>query len=346
LRNSDPIVIVDGIRMYAEQSANRNANLARRQAEASGSGSNYDVTKDTSAGIGYTSATPSPLDNIDPNTIETIEVLKGPSAATLYGPDAANGVIVITTKKGQAGPTRWNMSFDHGRTEMVGEYPELWLRWGREIFREEMIVCPVDNRSTGRGEDLVAGYPCIGDSVSTFQILNDPDLTILDRGHRIGGSVTASGGTQTLTYSVTGSYKDEVGLVRLPTYEMERYRAAFDVAPPDWMQRPQHLTQWAVRSSVGIRLGDKADLTFSGALSRTQQQKSVLQEQLGAMMTTSDPLSHRCPFPLESAGPRVLQWTGSGGSQSYRHSPHHGASGTEEMSQTKTVRRLRVTGRG
>jgi TonB-dependent SusC/RagA subfamily outer membrane receptor len=41
----------------------------------------------------------SPMDKIDPNIIATIEVFKGPSAASLYGPDAANGVIVITTKK-------------------------------------------------------------------------------------------------------------------------------------------------------------------------------------------------------------------------------------------------------
>ena len=36
--------------------------------------------------------------------------MKGPSAATLYGTNAANGVVVITTKKGRAGSTRWNWS--------------------------------------------------------------------------------------------------------------------------------------------------------------------------------------------------------------------------------------------
>ena len=44
---------------------------------------------------------------MNPDEIEDIEIVKGPSAATLYGTDAANGVIVITTKKGRAGATRW-----------------------------------------------------------------------------------------------------------------------------------------------------------------------------------------------------------------------------------------------
>jgi TonB-dependent SusC/RagA subfamily outer membrane receptor len=47
--------------------------------------------------------------DINPEEIESIEVVKGPSAATLYGTDAANGVIVITTKKGRAGAPRWNV---------------------------------------------------------------------------------------------------------------------------------------------------------------------------------------------------------------------------------------------
>ncbi len=48
------------------------------------------------------------MNTLSPEEIEDIEIVKGPSAATLYGTDAANGVIVVTTKKGRAGVTRWN----------------------------------------------------------------------------------------------------------------------------------------------------------------------------------------------------------------------------------------------
>src|SRR4051812_27968311 len=50
------------------------------------------------------------LNDFNPEDIESIEVLKGPSAATLYGTEAANGVINIITKKGASGVPRWNFT--------------------------------------------------------------------------------------------------------------------------------------------------------------------------------------------------------------------------------------------
>src|SRR3546814_4533966 len=61
---------------------------------------------------------PSPLDQIDPNSIESIEVFKGPSAATMYGADAANGVIVITTKRGRPGPAQWTARSEEHTSEL------------------------------------------------------------------------------------------------------------------------------------------------------------------------------------------------------------------------------------
>ncbi|MCH7476348.1 MAG: TonB-dependent receptor plug domain-containing protein, partial [Gemmatimonadetes bacterium] len=55
-----------------------------------------------------------PFDNIDPETIERIEVLKGAAAATLYGSEANAGVIQIFTKKGTAGAPRFNFNLQYG----------------------------------------------------------------------------------------------------------------------------------------------------------------------------------------------------------------------------------------
>jgi TonB-dependent SusC/RagA subfamily outer membrane receptor len=68
-----PIVIMDGVRMNS------------RNASAGTGGTSYRM-----------------LNALNPDEIEDIEIVKGPSAATLYGTDAANGVVVITTKKGHA----------------------------------------------------------------------------------------------------------------------------------------------------------------------------------------------------------------------------------------------------
>ena len=51
---------------------------------------------------------PSRINDINPEDIESIEIVKGPAAATLYGIQASNGVVRITTKRGRAGRARWN----------------------------------------------------------------------------------------------------------------------------------------------------------------------------------------------------------------------------------------------
>ncbi|MDQ6829332.1 MAG: TonB-dependent receptor plug domain-containing protein, partial [Gemmatimonadota bacterium] len=84
---NEPIYVIDGIRMTSTASS-----------IAFGSGGNN----------------PSRVGDIDPAEIENIEIVKGPSAATLYGTDAANGVIVITTKRGRAGKTRINAFVENG----------------------------------------------------------------------------------------------------------------------------------------------------------------------------------------------------------------------------------------
>ena len=72
---------------------------------------------------------------IDPNDIESINVLKGAAAAALYGSRAANGVLLITTKSGnpKKGPKSLNVTFRTGYSvEKISEIPEfqntLWCR--------------------------------------------------------------------------------------------------------------------------------------------------------------------------------------------------------------------------
>ena len=118
--NNDPIVVIDGIRVYASQSDTRNNNLA--PALTGGSGAVH----------GY--AAPSPLDQIDPSSIETIEVFKGPSASALYGSDAANGVIIITTKSGRAGPVHWSSNLGQGVNWLPGHL-------GQPITSNLVMMC-------------------------------------------------------------------------------------------------------------------------------------------------------------------------------------------------------------
>jgi TonB-dependent starch-binding outer membrane protein SusC len=84
--NTKPTIYVDGVRIYSDSSGNFNV-----------------FGQNTSA-----------LDAINPADIESIEVIKGPAAATLYGAEAASGVIQIITKKGRAGAVQWDASGEYG----------------------------------------------------------------------------------------------------------------------------------------------------------------------------------------------------------------------------------------
>src|SRR5690606_21427199 len=227
--SNDPIIIVDGVRVYSEHSDGRAGNLATAGAGYVDLGSAYPA--------------PSPLDYIDPHTIESIEVIKGPSAATLYGQDAANGVIVITTKAGRPGEIQWRITMDQGETRIPGKYPELMLRWGHDVTTGERVFCPINNWANGN----IGQGACVADSVGTFQILNDPELTILDRGRNTALSLGVSGGVPALLFNVTGSYREQEGLMVLPRYEVERFRAERGFEPYDWMRRPQRFTQWGAQ---------------------------------------------------------------------------------------------------
>jgi len=71
------------------------------------------------------------LNDINPDDIESIEVIKGPAAATIYGTEAANGVIQIITKKGTAGRTEFNVSLEEGSLyfrDAEGRLPTNYLK--------------------------------------------------------------------------------------------------------------------------------------------------------------------------------------------------------------------------
>src|SRR5262249_44846545 len=92
---NDPMIILDGVRIDANPISVALAPIAR-------------VSR---------------LNDISPDEVESIEVIRGPSAATLYGTDASNGVIVIKTKRGAPGTTRWAGSFEGGRMNLPVDFP-------------------------------------------------------------------------------------------------------------------------------------------------------------------------------------------------------------------------------
>ena len=245
--NNDPIVVVDGIRVYASQSDARNATLAP------GRGNNHNPGS-------YTA--PSPLDQIDPSSIATIEVLKGPSATAIYGSDAASGVIVITTKHGRSGPTHWNLALMTGVTSLPGQWPDNYYRFGYN-GNNAGPLCNWDDLS------------CRLDSVVAFQALNEPQYTVFSRGSSQQASLTASGGVSTLTYSLTGTTANDVGYLKLPGSEVQRYDSLYGMIPHS-LVRPDRYSTWGVDGSLTAEPSTTLRVTLQSSLFSGTQQRSAL----------------------------------------------------------------------
>lgn len=97
-----------------------------------------------------------PLAGINPSDIESISVLKDAAATSIYGANASNGVIIITTKKGRAGKTRMNVGYSYGWSQPINQIKwlngkeyhelvkELYINIGRDPFTAELLAGPSD----------------------------------------------------------------------------------------------------------------------------------------------------------------------------------------------------------
>jgi len=158
----------------------------------------------------------SPLNDLNVNDIDKIEVVKGPSASTLYGPDAANGVIVITTKRGQTDQPQWH----------VYAYPDLSTLSSHSLNRDHSLgVLQGWGHSPGTSTPLStqcilllqsAGL-CVLDSIVSVPIATRDEQTSVIARQRpqwhSGASV--SGRTAGLAYFFSGNYDAETGALRI-----------------------------------------------------------------------------------------------------------------------------------
>ncbi|HXC25586.1 MAG TPA: TonB-dependent receptor plug domain-containing protein, partial [Gemmatimonadaceae bacterium] len=270
--NNDPIIIIDGVRVYSQQSDPRTNNLAKTPTAAIGNGL---PAANTASG---SFAAPSPLDQIDPSSIESIEVLKGPSATAVYGSDAANGVIIITTKHGRAGPTHWDMALADGINYLPGKWPMNYYLYGKPIDAQGPVIIP----SFCQWYDVT----CRVDSVVGFQALNDPNLTLMSQGHDRNTSLNVSGGDPIMQYSATGSTSGTLGYLKLPGIEQQRYQQFYGSPVPGALLRPDNLNTWGLDGTVTVLPSHTMRVVFESRYYSSTQQQSTLQSALLTLAST------------------------------------------------------------
>ncbi len=211
---TQPVVYIDGIRIN------------------SGSLGNFDVFgQGTSA-----------LDLLNPDDIESIEVIKGPAASTLYGAEAASGVLQVITKKGNMGERnlRWNLRSEVGETT----WPEAWRPTNYTVCTAQRIAD-------------AAGWPgCQGastDEIISLVPLSDDPLALRE-GLLQKQSLSVQGGGQQYAFYLSGSYNSREGVYRNNYSNGGGLRANFQVAPLENLDFAATISY--NRSHIRLPLGD------------------------------------------------------------------------------------------
>lgn len=148
------------------------------------------------------------LDDLNPDEIESIEVIKGPAATNLYGTGAANGVLQVTTKRGKAGKPRWTAFFDQGVLANRAEYPSNFRQVGRTSTGTRAGACSRESQSLGQAG--IAGQCVTADTLySTNPFRNaNPIRSGLSNGY----GLNVSGGTADVTYFLGAELERERGI--------------------------------------------------------------------------------------------------------------------------------------
>ena len=224
--SNDPIYIIDGIRMTSDVGS-------------------------SSIGIGGTA--PSRVSDINPDDIQDIEIVKGPSAATLYGTDAANGVIVITTKRGRPGPARWTTFYENGIVTDLNQYPTAYTLAGHSPGSTTARSCRLTQVSAGT---------CIADSLRSYNLFDDPSVSPIGTGQRQSGGVAVSGGSDAVRYYSSLDLEQEQGVSRIPPFFRD-FQQARGVSFSGEQLHPNAYQRISARTNIAVTPTSTTDLAVS-----------------------------------------------------------------------------------
>lgn len=196
-------------------------------------------------------STGNPLDDLNPNDIESVEVLKDASAAAIYGSRAANGVVLITTKRGVSGKpvisfnTYLGASTPYRKLDMLNG--EEWIDRAIEMTNSQWEASGAGRLGSQSMDERRAILGLDPGAYNTTYMFDErwiqdgyPGLYMIDwqdQAYRKGlvqnYQLSASGGTDYVNYYVSGNYMDQNGIVKGLDYKNYALRANVDVKPND-----------------------------------------------------------------------------------------------------------------
>ncbi len=200
----EPLYVVDGVPLSGNN------------------GTVYDIGLGAVGGGGKT--TYSPLSTLNPNDIESIEVLKDASATAIYGNRGSNGVVIITTKRGKAGQTKVSYEGYYGLQQVSRRLDMMNLREYAE-FRNDFAAETAGETPTPEFADpslLGAGTDWQEEIFRTAAMQN----------HQL----TLSGGSDKVRYSLGGNYFNQDGVAIGSNFERYQMRLNLDADIAKWLK--------------------------------------------------------------------------------------------------------------
>jgi len=222
---NDPLLVVDGIRVDNRADDGGNAYVGGQ--------------------------TISRINDFNPDEIESIEVIKGPSAAALYGTEAANGVVVIKTRRGRVGAPAWNVYGEYGLVSDRNQFPTNYsgLDSGGDW-------CPL----------FLQGYgDCTQSTLESANPLESKTTTPIGTGNRQSFGVNVAGGTPDVQYFLSGEYEKENGIYGLPQGTRDSILTArpagYEI--PDFVLNPNRVKRVSLRANLNAQLSKTLTLQTS-----------------------------------------------------------------------------------
>jgi len=231
---SQPLYVIDGIQMDANESEVATSNLG-------------------------TNTTGNPLASINPQDIETIDVLKDASAAAIYGARGANGVIIITTKSGKAGKTSITANLSHGIEEIT---KGIDMIGGQEYANYRYEQTPNSNAwAVDTDGDGVVDSPR---DVSDLPSYNWQD-ELFRQGSISRLNLSMQGGSGKTTYTASLGYEDKNALVKNNNFKSYSGRVRMDHQASDKVKIGTNVI-WGKTKNTGVASSGGGGGSWSGII--------------------------------------------------------------------------------
>jgi len=231
---SEPLYVVDGVAIDGNASQQANGNS---------------LAVNVSPGPQETSF--SVLSSINPDDIESVDVLKDASATSIYGSRAANGVIIITTKKGRAGQGKVGYDFYYGRQDQ-GKFLKM-MNLPQYAAYENNLATLFGN--TKRVEFADPGKLGPGTNWQQAIFRGAPEYN---------GALNFSGSNNKTDYYLSGGYFKQQGTVVGSNYERYNFHAAANSQTKDWLRIGFSLT--GDRNKTNVSLGNQYGIIYDALL--------------------------------------------------------------------------------